>query len=209
MNTSVNCVGYFKKERDHGGYIPSNEFFTKPTQMGEIILPNSSKEVLAQLLPHFRLESYIEVRPWITDLSKPGYLIISEVEKPSTTRSLTGLVNYSILSVARRPTELTPSQKKELANSLIHDISPELGPSPFRSKHYSLKRAYSDILGVLGEDISEKEIGERIRAQNERLHAETMRDQMRDAQNWAALRHQKVGAETDLPRQEVLDGPLA
>ncbi len=202
MITLIKCLVYpecdANKPSDEPRYLTAKDFFPDPILYGDFRVEATPNEVLKQILPAHYLESYLDIKPWIVDLSKRrGYLDISEIESKSVDGTIDDLLNSQGFSISRRNHRLTNEQSDRLVESIMEGLKPDniFGVFVSRENTRLSSRVYSDVLKVLGQDVSKEQVEQMFSAQYQGLEDYEIAQRQREAEDWSILGHQVVGGE--------------
>jgi len=197
MITLINCIIYpdSKVSQHPDGYMSLKDFFPDPIDKGNFGVDISPRDALSRLLPETHLGSYLGMQPWFIEPGR-GYLDISEVEGGKVDGSIEDLLELPNFSFAKRPQRLTREQSDKLAKNTLYDLGPEMTYDLFISqKGFQVDRAYSDVLQVLGRDITPEQVKAMLSVQSEKLEQSIWESRQRDAETQSILWNQVVGGE--------------
>jgi len=206
MATLVRCLYYPKIVKGEGLYLRYKDFFPDPEIKTEFRMNIPSRDVLMKVLPTHYLKSYLGVTPWFIDHSKHprAYLDISEVDFGK--EKLDDLLNCPEIGLARRKQILTEAQKLNASELVLDKFKPDNTVGAFLERNNPrVAKAYADVLNALGRSVSEEDLRDKIRKQEEGLWEDDFRHAQRQAEDWSRLAHQVVGAEVDPEEPLVLD----
>ena len=164
MMSLVKCLVYpetnLGKMEDKLVYLSAKDFFPNPILNDEFRINAPPDEVLSQTLHTHYLQGYLGVQPWIVDISKKrGYLDISEIEGKRADGTIADLLIKKDFLIAQRPSRLNPQQIRDLVGQIMENLKPDNILGLFVSREEVLSsKVYTDILRVLGEEISQEQI---------------------------------------------------
>ena len=157
------------------------------------------KDVLRDVFLSYHIASYLGNSPWLINAGEDyTHLHISGSSEGSRFMKYVGLGSeefYGKIGSAKREQEIVGAQRIEMAEGLLQRVDPETGVLRFSFHSEPNARVYSDILEVLGFDVSFEQIDGWLSEIVEREHWEDFGERVEQAQRLNGLMGLVVGAE--------------
>ncbi len=162
----------------HEGFLSSEG----PQEVGRIIIDALPVDVLRETFLGYHVASYLGNSPWLINVGEDHtHLYISRFGEESKFLNYSDLNSeefHAVICSARREPEIVGARRIELAEGLLQRVDPEKGTMRMCFHSEPDSRVYSDLLSVLGFDVSSKQISEWIGEIVEREHWKGFREQL-------------------------------
>lgn len=175
MNTKLEVIHFSPNLSSE--FIRLKDLFPDPELLKILHISKPPKEVLKEVIPNYELHTYLDVRPWTISMDKRKYFVRISESPYSANDSLETLSQYK-----------RKSRDKFEKKKLIEIIHSQIYLDIFSIEDSQIK-AYADILEVLGDNMSEKQIRDIISEKEEKNYQQSRREYIRRVEDENFLRN--------------------